>query len=164
MSFRDRRQLRAGNDPWEGGRSLEWATHSPVPFYNFAKTPLVHARDEWDWRKEHGLTQLAPERSEDYEDIVMPKNTAVSPLIGVLTFVLGFAMVWRIYWAAIAAGLGIVAALIFRAFQEDTHYTIPAREVERMENEIKAREAEPETSGVGAYAWSIIAPTEVGTS
>ncbi|MEX1022003.1 MAG: cytochrome c oxidase subunit I [Dehalococcoidia bacterium] len=33
----------AGDDPWEGD-SLEWATPSPPPPYNFARLPVVHSR------------------------------------------------------------------------------------------------------------------------
>lgn len=29
-----------GSDPWDA-RTLEWATPSPVPYYNFAKVPYV---------------------------------------------------------------------------------------------------------------------------
>ncbi len=29
-----------GNDPWDA-RSLEWATHTPIPEYNFAIVPQV---------------------------------------------------------------------------------------------------------------------------
>jgi heme/copper-type cytochrome/quinol oxidase subunit 1 len=29
-------------DPWNG-RTLEWSTPSPVPFYNFAVIPEVHS-------------------------------------------------------------------------------------------------------------------------
>jgi cytochrome c oxidase subunit I len=40
--------LRAGPDPW-GGNTLEWATTSPPPEYNFAVIPLVRSADpNWD--------------------------------------------------------------------------------------------------------------------
>ncbi|HEY3290927.1 MAG TPA: hypothetical protein VGK87_12420, partial [Anaerolineae bacterium] len=32
----------AGNDPWEGN-TLEWATSSPPPVYNFARIPPVES-------------------------------------------------------------------------------------------------------------------------
>jgi cytochrome c oxidase subunit I len=38
----------AGNDPWDAW-TLEWATTSPPPDYNFAKIPVVHSRRPlWD--------------------------------------------------------------------------------------------------------------------
>ena len=39
------------SDPWNA-RTLEWATHSPVPSYNFAKTPQVDSIEAfWDHKK-----------------------------------------------------------------------------------------------------------------
>ena len=40
----------AGPDPWDG-RTLEWATDSPPPEYNFAEIPLVKHRDDFWHRK-----------------------------------------------------------------------------------------------------------------
>ena len=40
-------------DPW-GGRTLEWLTASPPPFYNFAHTPVVHTLDALAFMKERG--------------------------------------------------------------------------------------------------------------
>ncbi len=45
VSFLKRDQLRdVTGDPW-GGRTLEWATSSPPPDYNFAFTPVIHDHD-----------------------------------------------------------------------------------------------------------------------
>jgi len=50
----------AGNDPWDAW-TLEWATTSPPPVYNFAAVPAVHSRrplwdikhpDDPDWKYE----------------------------------------------------------------------------------------------------------------
>jgi cytochrome c oxidase subunit 1 len=45
----------AGNDPWDG-RTLEWSIPSPPPVYNFAKTPVVKARDAL-WADKHGTSR-----------------------------------------------------------------------------------------------------------
>ena len=37
-------------DVWDG-RTLEWATHSPVPEYNFAVVPTVTRLDEYWFAK-----------------------------------------------------------------------------------------------------------------
>ncbi len=48
----------AGDDPWEG-HTLEWATSSPPPEYNFAVVPVVRGRRPlWDAR--HGGASLKP--------------------------------------------------------------------------------------------------------
>ncbi|WP_455380440.1 cbb3-type cytochrome c oxidase subunit I [Acidihalobacter prosperus] len=141
VSLRDRKKNAVTADAWGTSRSLEWATHSPVPFYNFAVTPVVHARDEWAWRRANGFTSLRPDR---YLDIHMPKNTAVPLVIGLLSLVFGFAMVWRIWWLAAACFAGILVTIIYRSFCTDTDYVIPASDVEQMENEILARNQQVE--------------------
>ncbi len=56
-------------DPWDG-RTLEWATSSPPPAYNFAFTPVVHGLDAWNDMKQVGQT-----RPRTYLPIHMPRNT-----------------------------------------------------------------------------------------
>jgi cytochrome c oxidase subunit 1 len=51
----------AGDDPWDA-RTLEWSLPSPVPHYNFAEIPTVHARDEF-WHRKY---------QEDAEGNVLP--------------------------------------------------------------------------------------------
>ncbi|MDA8389327.1 MAG: cbb3-type cytochrome c oxidase subunit I [Gammaproteobacteria bacterium] len=136
VSIRDRAANRVGADAWGTSRSLEWMTLSPVPFYNFAVTPVVHARDEWAWRREHGYTNLRPSR---YVDIHMPRNTAVPLVIGALSFALGFGLIWRIWWLTALSLVGIVVAMIIRAGDTDTGYVIAAADVERMEKQADLR-------------------------
>ncbi len=130
VSIRDRALNRAGQDPWNTSRSLEWLTHSPVPAYNFAVIPQINARDEWAWRREHGLGQVMPDH---FHDIELPLSTPVPMLIGACTAAFGFAMIWRIWWLAILSLISIFAIIIFRSFGGNTGSTIPADEVRRLE-------------------------------
>ena len=47
-----RRGVPAGDDPW-GGNTLEWATTSPPPHYNFVRIPIVRSADP-NWEQPAG--------------------------------------------------------------------------------------------------------------
>jgi cytochrome o ubiquinol oxidase subunit 1 len=118
-------------DPWDG-RTLEWLTSSPAAPYNFAVVPEVRESDPFHEMKRRGVAYVRPER---YTDIVMPRNTGIGVIIGGLAFALGFAMVWHIWWLAIAAGLGILIAVAIRTFDDDTEFVMPAAEVQAIEDQ-----------------------------
>jgi len=130
VSIRDRRANRdLTGDAWDG-RTLEWLTASPPAPYNFAVIPVVEDLDAfWDM-KQKGTAYLKPER---YEDIEMPRNNPYGLAVGVCCFVFGFAMIWHIWWLAGASFLALIATVIARACNDDTHEIIPAAEVERIE-------------------------------
>lgn len=133
ISIRDRKKnLDLTGDSWENGRTLEWMSSSPPPVYNFAVIPKVDELDEWWAMKENGT---AYQRPAEYHDIHMPKNVARGPIIGGLVLAFGFAMVWYIWWLAIAAMIGIIATVIIGSSHDDEEYVIPAAEVKRIEDE-----------------------------
>lgn len=113
-------------DPWDG-RSLEWATSSPPPEYNFAASPIIRGRDAFFQDKQDRIAYRPPER---YEAIVIPANSAIGPVIAAATFVAGFSLVWHMWWLALLSDLIVPAALIARGFARRTTRTIPADEVE----------------------------------
>jgi len=117
-----------GGDPWNG-RTLEWSIPSPPPVYNFAIIPTVDQRDPL-WAIKRGL---APASAQDYEDILMPINTAMGMYIGAISLVFGFAMTWHIFWLAIASLIGIVICLIIRLSGKDEHEVITAAQVKETE-------------------------------
>ena len=65
----------------------------------------------------------------------MPKNTGTGVVIGAFSLVLGFAMVWHMWVLAIIGLVGMIATFIYRTFDKDVDYWVPAAEVERIENE-----------------------------
>ena len=161
VSIVRREELRVtANDAWGTSRSLEWATHTPIPSYNFAIIPIVHARDEWAWRKEHGLTH----EPDHYVDIHMPKKTSVPLILGALTLVFGFAMTWRIYWLAAISLIAFIIVLIVRSFDRYQDYVIPAAEIERMECEARTcrvgKNVEIPALVAGGAGGALIAPRQ----
>ncbi|MCO4864380.1 cytochrome o ubiquinol oxidase subunit I [Cupriavidus sp. WGlv3] len=130
VSIRDRKHNRdLTGDPWDG-RSLEWSTASPAPFYNFATVPHITSLEQhWD-DKEAGRAWRQPAR---YEDIHMPRPTAAGFLVSVFGLVSCFALVWHMWLVAIAGLLGAIATFVLRSYDRDVDYYVPAAEVERIE-------------------------------
>jgi cytochrome o ubiquinol oxidase subunit I len=136
VSIRERDDNRdLTGDPWNG-RTLEWATASPPAVYNFAEIPVVHGLDAYWEMKQAGTAHRRPTR---YEDIRLPRNTALGVVLGGFAFCFGFAMIWYIWWLAIASALGMLATVIARSFDDDVEYVLPAAEVERMEDAYRQR-------------------------
>ena len=130
VSVKQRKENRAEADPWDA-RSLEWATASPPPFYNFSLVPKVQSRDEF-WQKKQTETKEEPK---SYEDIELPKNTAVGIYLSAFLFLLGFAFVWHITWLIFAGIIGALACLVIRTFDDNTAYILPASKVAEIERE-----------------------------
>jgi cytochrome o ubiquinol oxidase subunit 1 len=116
-------------DPYNA-RTLEWATASPPPAYNFAIMPEVGEVDWfWEMKKKADLDELPP----TYETIEMPRNSPtgfVSAFFAVLT---GFALIWHIWWLAILALLGAAVTMMAFGWSENREFEISAAEVARIE-------------------------------
>jgi cytochrome o ubiquinol oxidase subunit I len=117
-----------GGDPWNG-RTLEWATPSPPPIYNFAKIPQVDQIDPL-WAHKHS-TSIMPKP--EYEDIYLPINTPEALFIGIFALAFGFALTWHIYWLALISFIAILGCVIFRLSRHDEHMLIPAEDVKSEE-------------------------------
>ncbi|WP_028228346.1 cytochrome o ubiquinol oxidase subunit I [Paraburkholderia ferrariae] len=118
-------------DPWDG-RTLEWATSSPPPVYNFAVLPQVSDIDAFTHMKETGQgLGLA----DQYSDIHMPSNTSAGFFVGMFALVLGFAGIWHITWLAVAAFVAIVLTIALRSFGDNDGYYIPAARVREIEEQ-----------------------------
>jgi cytochrome o ubiquinol oxidase subunit 1 len=115
-------------DPW-GGRTLEWSVSSPPPFYNFATIPVVYGRDAFWEMKMKGLKQPTTA----LKRIHMPRNTGTGPIVGAFSLMLGFGLVWHIWWMAFLGLLGIVLSIIVHSFNEDRAYYVPAEDIARIE-------------------------------
>ena len=130
VSFIQRKQNRDENgDTWGSGRTLEWATSSPPPVYNFAKTPVVHDVDaRWDMKK-HGYQRPLT----GFQPIHMPANTGAGVVISGLSLVFGFALIWHMWLLAGASFAALLLASIIHTFNYKRDFYIPASEVKATE-------------------------------
>ena len=129
VSYLKRDQLRdETGDPWDG-RTLEWATSSPPPAYNFAFTPVVHEIDAWWDMKKHGYQRPLT----GFQPIHMPANTGAGVVISGLSLVFGFALIWHMWLLAGASFAALLLASIIHTFNYKRDFYIPASEVKATE-------------------------------
>ncbi len=115
-------------DPWNG-RTLEWATSSPPPEYNFAFTPKIHEIDAWADMKAKGVARP----TEGFRDIYMPQGTWAGITLAGLATLCGFALIWQVWWLAIASFVGVVATAIAHTFNYNRTFYIKADHVAEVE-------------------------------
>jgi cytochrome o ubiquinol oxidase subunit I len=139
VSIRDRAQHRdVTGDPWNG-RTLEWATASPPPAWNFAVLPRVAERDTyWNWKKRARAT---PDQPPEYEPIEAPKNSATGFVNAFFAVVIGFALIWHIWWMVGLGLLGAFVTLLVFAFRDEEEVEIPAEQIAQFERRHQAEVA-----------------------
>jgi cytochrome o ubiquinol oxidase subunit I len=150
VSIRNRAALAdKTGDPWNG-RSLEWSTASPPPAFNFAVLPEVTGQDAY-WEIKQRAREQGEVETPHYEDIEMPRNSPTGFICAFFATVMGFALIWHIWWLVVAGAVGAFATFVVFAWRDEVEYVIPAAEVERIDRaNIRARqaalaEAEPAT-------------------
>jgi cytochrome o ubiquinol oxidase subunit 1 len=133
FSIRHRAELRdRTGDPWRG-RSLEWATASPPPVFNFAVLPDVRGEDAYWEMKAHAKQQDLEKSEPDYADIEMPRNSPTGFVCAFFATVMGFALIWHIWWMVVAGLVGAFATFVVFAWRDHDEYLIPAAEVARID-------------------------------
>ncbi|HTZ69998.1 MAG TPA: cytochrome o ubiquinol oxidase subunit I [Acetobacteraceae bacterium] len=137
---RDQRREPTG-DPWDG-RTLEWATPSPPPEFNFAVLPNVKGEEPYWGMKQRAreATRLTPEP--EYEPLHMPRNSPTGFVTAFFAVVTGFALIWHIWWLVALGLLGAYATFVVFAWRDESEFVIPAEEVARIDRANRAaREA-----------------------
>src|ERR1700722_9879057 len=128
VSIRTRaRRRELTGDPWDG-RTLEWATASPPPAYNFAVLPYVESTEPyWDIKLQaRENQQLAAEPK--YETIEVPRNTPTGFITAFFAVVTGFALIWHIWWIVVLGLVGAYATFVVFAWRDIVETPIPAEE------------------------------------
>jgi cytochrome o ubiquinol oxidase subunit I len=134
VSIRHREQLRdTTGDPWNG-RTLEWATASPPPAWNFAVLPQVTGLDAFWSRKQRERVQKAQSAKErEFEPIELPKNSAAGFVIAFFAVITGFALIWHIWSMAGVGAVGVFLTVLAFAFRSEEEIEIPAERIARFE-------------------------------
>jgi cytochrome o ubiquinol oxidase subunit 1 len=133
VSIRRRDALRdETGDPWDG-RSLEWATSSPPPAFNFAVLPHVEGEDAYWAMKQRARRQAKLGEEPGYTAIEMPRNSPTGFICAFFATVMGFALIWHIWWMVALAALGAYATFVAFAWRDRVEYVIPAETVARID-------------------------------
>jgi cytochrome o ubiquinol oxidase subunit I len=129
VSIRTReRRLDLTGDPWNG-RTLEWSTSSPPPAYNFAVLPKVESIDAFWHMKRTGRPAVEP----IYEPIEMPRNSPAGFVTAFFAVVMGFSLIWQIWWLAILGFLAATTVILIAGWSIEREHEISAAEVAQME-------------------------------
>lgn len=123
------------NDPWGDARTLEWSISSPPPAYNFATIPVVQSDDAYWDMKTRGEKRV----TSGFTKIHMPANTGAGFVAGIISLIIGFALVWHIWWLAGLSLLAFVITVLYHSLNGNhAGYYISAEEVQKTEDEFTA--------------------------
>jgi cytochrome aa3-600 menaquinol oxidase subunit I len=121
-----------GSDPWDA-RTLEWATHTPVPEYNFAIVPDVNSIEAlWDSKKKGHVLFKG-----NFEKIHMPNRSGMPFIMSSIFFVWGFSFVFGLWIPVILTTIGIFACMAYRSFEKDHGHYISVQEIEETETKLR---------------------------
>jgi cytochrome o ubiquinol oxidase subunit 1 len=133
VSIRQREELHdETGDPWDG-RSLEWATPSPPPAFNFAVPPRIEG-DEAYWRvKQRARLEAKLGDEPPYTAIEMPRNSPTGFICAFFATLMGFALIWHIWWIVALGVFGAYATFVVFAWRDRHEDIIPAELVARID-------------------------------
>ncbi|MEK4178769.1 cytochrome c oxidase subunit I [Aeribacillus sp. FSL K6-1121] len=128
---------KVGADPWEDGRSLEWAVASPPPEYNFKQTPLVRGLDPLWIEKMEGKKGLTP--AEPLSDIHMPNSSILPFFISLGLFIAAFGLMYHndYSWGVPVAIIGFIitfGTMFLRSVIDDHGYHIHKEDLLKDDN------------------------------
>lgn len=137
---------KVGRDPWGDGRTLEWSLPLPVPYYNFAQTPLIRGLDAFWLEKKEGNGEMLP--AESLDDFHMPNNSIIPFIISLGLSIAGFGALyfasgkdwaidavsnlperpWAIWLLVIGLAITFIS-MIVRSFKDDLGYYVKKEEL-----------------------------------
>ena len=120
-------------------RPMEWPDAGMVDGVAAAGLELCRAA-ACDWQRRfldqqttRTRAQDNPARAREYEPIEVPKNSAIGFVNAFFAVVIGFAMIWHIWWMAILGLFGAFAAVLVFAFRDEDEIEIPAERIAKFD-------------------------------
>lgn len=135
--FKSTRQL--DGDVWGVGRTLEWATPTPVPKYNFATLPEVDSTDALIEMKKKGETTFDKRK---LSRIHMPNDTGQPFIMTAIMFFASFFFVFEWITLAVIGLIATIVMMIMRSFDYRDGYHFEVDEIESIESELRGAENE----------------------
>ena len=130
VSIRTRDQRRdLTGDPWNG-RTLEWSISSPPPAWNFAVLPIVSGPDAF-WSIKRNAAN--PAKPLPLEPLRVPTRSSLGILVSFFAVILGFSLIWHIWWLAFAGLAGAAAVCLRHAWRIDLEDMVPVAEISAHE-------------------------------
>ncbi len=130
VSIRNRHKTRdTTGDPWNG-RTLEWSIPSPAPYYNFAIEPEVTERDEFWYRKENNIVE-----TQTFKPFHLPKNSPFGIMIAFACFLMGFSIIWHIWWLLIIGFFSLIVLMLMRFSDDDTEFEVTKEMIQKAETQ-----------------------------
>jgi cytochrome o ubiquinol oxidase subunit 1 len=141
VSIRTRlRRIDVTGDPWDG-RSLEWATPSPPPAFNFAVLPNVKGEEAYWGVKQRAIEMQQLAEEPDYRAIELPRNSPTGVVTAFFTSITGFSVIWHIWWLVGLGLLGAFATFVVFAWRDVHEYMISAADVAKIDRARRAARA-----------------------
>ena len=126
-------------DVWGVGRTLEWATPTPVPKYNFATLPEVDSTDALIEMKKKGETTFDKRK---LSRIHMPNDTGQPFIMTAIMFFASFFLVFEWITLAVIGLIATIVMMIMRSFDYRDGYHFEVDEIESIERELRGAENE----------------------
>ena len=138
VSIRARARLaEPSGDPWDG-RTLEWATPSPPPLFNFAALPDVKGEEPYWGMKRKAVEAMHLSAEPNYMPIEVPRNSPTGFVTAFFAAAVGFALIWHIWWLAILGLIGAYATFVVFAWRDVAENIIPSDAVARIDRANRA--------------------------
>jgi cytochrome o ubiquinol oxidase subunit 1 len=119
-------------DPWDG-RTLEWSTSSPPPSYNFAVLPEITALDAHWVRKQQSIDDRTARSVPSYVAVEVPRNSATGITCAFFATLMGFALIWHIWWLAALGFVGALATFVVFAWRDRVEDELTADELSQRD-------------------------------